>query len=43
MLLYNGATMATENVVIGALASIGVVVLIVLFVYVVKQVFKKES
>jgi len=35
--------MATENVVIGALASIGVVVLIVLFVYVVKQVFKKES
>jgi hypothetical protein len=30
--------MATENIVIGVLASLGVVVLIVLFVYVVKQV-----
>jgi cbb3-type cytochrome oxidase subunit 3 len=35
--------MATENIVIGVLASIGVVVLIVVFVYVVRQVLKKES
>lgn len=34
---------ATENLVIGVLASIGVVVLIVLFVYVVKQVFSKKG
>ena len=30
--------MATENIVIGVLASVGVVVLIMVFVYVVKQV-----
>jgi hypothetical protein len=34
---------ATENIVIGVLASIGVVVLIVVFAYVVRQVLKKES
>jgi len=33
----------TENLVIGALAVIGVLVLLVMFVYVVRQVFKKES
>jgi hypothetical protein len=36
-------TVATENLVIGALAGIGVLVLLVMFVYVVRQVFKKES
>jgi len=35
--------MATENIVIVVLASIGVVVLLVMFVYVVRQMFKKES
>ena len=35
--------MAAENIVIGVLASIGVVVLLVLVVYVVRQVLKKES
>ena len=35
--------MATENIVIGVLASLGVLVLIVLFVYVVRQiVFRKD-
>ena len=34
--------MATENIVIGVLASIGVVVLVVLFVYVVKQIMRNE-
>jgi len=34
--------MATENIVIGVLAGIGVVVLIVLFVYVVKQIMRNE-
>lgn len=34
---------ATENIVIGVLASLGVVVLIILFVYVLKQViFRKD-
>lgn len=33
---------ATENIVIGVLASIGVVVLLIVFVYVVKQVLRKE-
>jgi hypothetical protein len=44
--LYNGAVLnvvATENIVIGTLAGIGVVVLLVMFVYVVRQMFKKES
>jgi hypothetical protein len=35
--------MATENVVIAVLATVGVVVLLVLFVYVVRQVLKRES
>ena len=34
---------ATENIVIGVLASIGVVVLIVVFVYVVKQMFTQKG
>jgi hypothetical protein len=34
---------ATENIVIGTLAGIGVIVLVVMFVYVVRQMFKKES
>jgi hypothetical protein len=35
--------MATENIVIGVLASLGVLVLIVLFVYVVRQIiFRKD-
>jgi len=34
---------ATENIVIGTLAGIGVLVLLVMFVYVVRQVLKKES
>jgi len=33
---------ATENIVIGILASIGVVVLLVMVVYVVKQMMKEE-
>jgi hypothetical protein len=37
------AEMATENIVIGVLASIGVVVLIVLFAYVVKQVLLRKE
>jgi hypothetical protein len=36
-------TIATENIVIGTLAGIGVIVLLVMFVYVVRQVLKKES
>jgi hypothetical protein len=45
-MLYNGPvmnTIATENIVIGSLAGIGVIVLLVMFVYVVRQVLKKES
>ncbi len=45
-MLYNGPvmnTIATENIVIGTLAGIGVIVLLVMFVYVVRQVLKKES
>ena len=34
---------ATENIVIGVLASIGVTVLIVVFVYVVKQMFTQKG
>lgn len=34
---------ATEDIVVGVVASIGVVVLIAVFVYVVRQVLKKES
>jgi hypothetical protein len=36
-------TIATENIVIGTLAGIGVLVLLVMFVYVVRLMFKKES
>ena len=35
--------MATENIVIGVLASLGVVVLIVVFVYVIKQVILRKD
>jgi hypothetical protein len=35
--------MATENLVIGVLASLGVVVLIVVFVYVVKEVILRKD
>jgi hypothetical protein len=34
---------ATENIVIGVLASIGVLVLLVMVVYVLRQMFRKES
>jgi len=34
---------ATENIVIGVLASIGIVVLIVVFVYVVRQVLLRKD
>jgi len=34
---------ATEEIVVGVIASIGVVVLLVVFVYAVRQVLKKES
>ena len=33
---------ATENIVIGTLAGIGVAVLLVMFVYVVKQIMRNE-
>jgi len=33
---------ATENIVIGTLAGIGVVVLVVMVVYVVKQIMREE-
>ena len=36
-------TIATGNIVIGTLAGIGVIVLLVMFVYVVRHMFKKES
>ena len=35
--------MATENIVIGVLAALGVVVLIVLFVYVVRQILLRKD
>ena len=44
-MLYNGSMMnaiATENIVIGILAGIGVVVLLVMVGYVVKQMMKEE-
>ena len=43
---YNGRPMkeiATENLVIGGLAVVGVVVLLVLFVYVVKQIIMRKD
>ena len=45
-MLYNGPvmnTIATENIVIGTLAGIGVLVLLVMVAYLVRQVLKKES
>jgi hypothetical protein len=33
---------ATENIVIGVLAAIGVVILIAVFAYVLRQILKKE-
>jgi ABC-type proline/glycine betaine transport system permease subunit len=42
---YTGPVMnaiATENIVIGTLAGIGVVVLLVMFVYIVKRIMRKE-
>jgi hypothetical protein len=42
---YNGRMLnaiAAENIVIGTLAGIGVIVLLVMFVYVVKQIMRKE-
>ena len=35
-------TIGTENIVIGTMAGIGLVVLIVLFVYVVKRIMRDE-
>ena len=35
--------MATENIVIGVLASLGVVVLIAVFVYVLKQILLRKD
>ena len=34
---------ATENIVIGVLASLGVVVLVIVFVYVLKQVIMRKD
>jgi len=45
-MLYNGPvmnTIATENIVIGTLAGIGVIVLLVMFVYVVRQMFSQKE
>jgi ABC-type transporter Mla subunit MlaD len=36
-------TIATENIVIGALAGIGVLVLLVMFVYVVRLMFTQKG
>ena len=35
-------TIATENIVIGTLAGIGVLVLLVMFVYIVKRIMREE-
>jgi len=43
--LYNGPMMnaiATENIVIGTLAGIGVLVLVVMVVFVVKRIMREE-
>ena len=45
-MLYNGPVMnttATENIVIGTLAGIGVLVLLVMFVYVVRLMFSQKG
>lgn len=36
-------TTVTENIVIGILAGIGVIVLLVMFVYVVRQMFSQKG
>jgi hypothetical protein len=36
-------TIAAENIVIGTLAGIGVIVLLVMFVYVVRQMFSQKG
>ena len=36
-------TIATENIVIGTLAGIGVLVLLVMFGYVVRQMFRQKG
>ena len=44
-MLYNGPvmnTIATGNIVIGTLAGIGVLVLLVMFVYIVKRIMREE-
>ena len=44
-MLYNGPvmnTIATENIVIGTLAGIGVIALLVMFIYVVKRIMREE-
>jgi len=44
-MLYNGPVMkaiATENIVIGTLAGIGVIVLLVMFVFIVKRIMREE-
>jgi hypothetical protein len=44
-MLYNGRMMnaiATENIVIGTLAGIGVLVLVVMVVFVVKRIMREE-
>jgi hypothetical protein len=35
-------TIATENIVIGTLAGIGVIVLLVMFVFIVKRIMREE-
>ena len=45
MVLYNGPvmnTIETGNIVIGTLAGIGVLALLVMFVYVVKRIMREE-
>ena len=44
-MLYNGPVMkaiATENIVIGTLAGIGVIVLLVMCVFIVKRIMREE-
>ena len=44
-MLYNGPVMnptSTENIVIGTLAGIGVIVLLVMFVFIVKRIMREE-
>ncbi len=44
-MLYTGPMMnaiATENIVIGTLAGMGVIVLLVMFVFIVKRIMREE-